>query len=53
MFREIEILGRADVEALRAIAAAAPFVDGRISNPHNVAKTPPPTSARPKSCSAR
>lgn len=38
MFREIEILARAQVEELRGIAAAAPFVDGRISNPHNSAK---------------
>jgi PKHD-type hydroxylase len=38
MFREIEILGRAEVEELRKIAAAAPFVDGRVTNPHNSAK---------------
>lgn len=38
MFKEFEILDRAGVDELRAIAAAAPFVDGRISNPHNVAK---------------
>ena len=38
MFKEIEILGRQDVEELRRIAASAPFVDGRISNPHNTAK---------------
>jgi PKHD-type hydroxylase len=38
MFKEVEILDAPSVEALRAIAAAAPFVDGRISNPHNRAK---------------
>lgn len=38
MFRRIELLSPAQVEELRAIAAAAPFVDGRISNPHNTAK---------------
>jgi PKHD-type hydroxylase len=38
MFREIEILDAAAVAELRRIAASAPFVDGRISNPHNTAK---------------
>src|SRR5438067_1230817 len=38
MFKEIELLDEGDVAALRAIAASAPFVDGRISNPHNKAK---------------
>jgi PKHD-type hydroxylase len=38
MFREMEILDAAQIDELRAIAASAPFVDGRISNPHNTAK---------------
>jgi PKHD-type hydroxylase len=38
MLKEIELLDVGEVEALRGIAAAAPFVDGRISNPHNSAK---------------
>lgn len=38
MLKEIEILSPAEVDELRRIAAAAPFVDGRISNPHNSAK---------------
>ncbi|MCB2096588.1 MAG: Fe2+-dependent dioxygenase [Parvularculaceae bacterium] len=39
MFLEIdELLTRDEVEKLRAIAAAAPFVAGRVSNPHNITK---------------
>jgi PKHD-type hydroxylase len=38
MFREIEVLAPAQVAELRAIAAAANFVDGRISNPHSKVK---------------
>jgi PKHD-type hydroxylase len=38
MYRVLKILTDAEVEQCRKIAAAAPFVDGRISNPHNTAK---------------
>lgn len=38
MFRELEILSAAQVAELRQIAAAANFVDGRISNPHSKVK---------------
>lgn len=38
MFKELDILSAAQVEELRAIAAAANFVDGRISNPHSTVK---------------
>ncbi len=38
MFREMEVLSAAQVTELRAIAAAANFVDGRISNPHSKVK---------------
>jgi PKHD-type hydroxylase len=38
MFKEIQILDAAGVDELRRIAASASFVDGRISNPHNLAK---------------
>lgn len=38
MFRELDILTAAQVAELRAIAAAAKFVDGRISNPHSKVK---------------
>lgn len=38
MFREIELLGAGQVAELRQIAAAANFVDGRISNPHSTVK---------------
>ncbi len=38
MYRVLEILTDAEVEQCRQIAASAPFVDGRISNPHNTAK---------------
>jgi PKHD-type hydroxylase len=38
MFREIELLTPAQVAELKAIAASAKFVDGRISNPHSTVK---------------
>ena len=38
MYRVLPLLAPAEVEELRRIAASAPFVDGRISNPHNTAK---------------
>jgi len=38
MFKELQILNTDQVAELRAIAASANFVDGRISNPHNKAK---------------
>ena len=38
MYRVLQILTDAEVGECRKIAAAAPFIDGRISNPHNTAK---------------
>ena len=38
MYRIIQLLNPAEVQELRRIAAEAPFVDGRITNPHNKAK---------------
>ena len=38
MYRVLDILNDAEVAECRAIAASAPFVDGRITNPHNTAK---------------
>lgn len=38
MYRVLELLTLAEVAECRRIAAAAPFIDGRISNPHNTAK---------------
>jgi PKHD-type hydroxylase len=38
MFKELQILNAAQVTELRAIAAGATFVDGRISNPHSTVK---------------
>ena len=38
MYRVLQILTDAEVQQCRKIAADAPFVDGRISNPHNRAK---------------
>ena len=38
MYRVLQILTDAEVQECRAIAAAANFTDGRISNPHNPAK---------------
>lgn len=38
MYRILELLTGAEIEECRKIAAASPFVDGRITNPHNTAK---------------
>src|SRR5262249_28663171 len=38
MYRVLQVLNDAEVEECRRIAASAPFVDGRITNPHNSAK---------------
>ncbi len=38
MYRVLQILNDAEVTECRGIAASAPFVDGRITNPHNTAK---------------
>lgn len=38
MYRVLQILNDAEVAECRRIAAATPFVDGRLSNPHNQAK---------------
>ena len=38
MYRVLAILTPEEIEECRKIAAAAPFVDGRITNPHNIAK---------------
>jgi PKHD-type hydroxylase len=38
MYRVLQILTDDEVAQCRAIAASAPFVDGRLSNPHNKAK---------------
>ena len=38
MYRILQLLTDAEVAECRRIAAEAPFVDGRISNPHNKAK---------------
>ena len=38
MYRIITLLTDAEIAKCREIAAATPFVDGRISNPHNTAK---------------
>jgi PKHD-type hydroxylase len=38
MFREIELLSKAEIEQLQRIAASAQFVDGRVSNPHSQVK---------------
>ena len=38
MFKEITVLTAGQVAELRAIAASAKFVDGRISNPHSKVK---------------
>ena len=38
MYRILKLLTDAEVAECRRIAAEAPFVDGRISNPHNKAK---------------
>lgn len=38
MYRILQLLTDAEVAECKAIAAKAPFVDGRITNPHNKAK---------------
>jgi len=38
MYRVLQILNPEEVAECRRIAAAAPFIDGRVSNPHNTAK---------------
>ena len=38
MYRVLQILNPEEVAECRRIAAAAPFIDGRVSNPHNKAK---------------
>ena len=38
MYRILKLLTDAEIDECRRIAAQAPFVDGRITNPHNKAK---------------
>jgi PKHD-type hydroxylase len=38
MYRILQLLTEAEIAECRKIAATAPFVDGRITNPHNTAK---------------
>ena len=38
MYRVLQILTDEEIAECRKIAASAPFVDGRITNPHNTAK---------------
>lgn len=38
MYRVLPLLNPAEIEECRRIAAAAPFAEGRITNPHNKAK---------------
>jgi len=38
MFRVLPLLNSAEIEECRQIAAAAPFIEGKITNPHNLAK---------------
>lgn len=38
MFKQLKLLDDAEVAELRKIAAEAPFVDGKISNPHSKVK---------------
>ena len=38
MYRILKILSDAEIAECRRIAASTPFVDGRITNPHNTAK---------------
>lgn len=38
MFRVLPLLNPAEIEECRKIAAAAPFIEGKITNPHNLAK---------------
>jgi len=38
MYRILQIMSAAEVEQCRQIAASAPFMDGKVTNPHNLAK---------------
>jgi PKHD-type hydroxylase len=38
MYRVLQILNDAEIAECRRIAASTPFLDGRITNPHNTAK---------------
>lgn len=38
MYRVLQLLDPAEIAECKRIAASTPFVDGRISNPHNLAK---------------
>ena len=38
MYRILQVMSDAEVEQCRGIAASAPFIDGKVSNPHNLAK---------------
>jgi PKHD-type hydroxylase len=38
MYRVLQVLNDAEVAECKRIAASTPFVDGRITNPHNLAK---------------
>jgi PKHD-type hydroxylase len=38
MYRILQIMSPAEVEQCRQIAASAPFMDGKVTNPHNLAK---------------
>ena len=38
MYRILELLNQQEIDECRKIAAVAPFVHGRITNPHNTAK---------------
>jgi PKHD-type hydroxylase len=38
MYRGLQVLNDAEIAECRRIAASTPFVDGRITNPHNLAK---------------
>lgn len=38
MYRILQVMSDAEVEQCRQIAASAPFIDGKVTNPHNLAK---------------
>ena len=38
MYRVLQVLSEAEIAECKRIAASTPFIDGRISNPHNLAK---------------
>ena len=38
MYRVLQVLNDAEIAECRRIAMSTSFVDGRISNPHNLAK---------------